>query len=58
MDKSYTAGGTMRKCPYTGSPEIVTFTRTISGVTFDRSKCPHHSECTDDSCPLCAHLES
>lgn len=55
MDKTYISGGTFRTCPYEGCPEIVLFDN--YGESFDRSKCPHHSECTDDSCPLCVHLK-
>ncbi len=56
-NKNYISGGTLRVCPYSGSPQIVTFFNDDTGKTFDRSQCPHHSECTDESCPLCNHLK-
>ncbi len=57
MDNSYIAGGTLHTCPYTNTPEIVTFFKKDSNKNFDRSLCPNHSECTDSSCPLCDHLK-
>lgn len=58
MDKHYTSGGTLHVCPYTASPVIVTFSQENGTKVFDRSECPHASECTDASCPLCHHLDS
>lgn len=55
MDKTYISGGTLRTCPYTDDPEVITFND--YGEHFDRTQCPHHAECTDDSCPLCNHLK-
>lgn len=54
MDKGYISGGTLQLCPFTGEPAIVTFSD--DGKSFDRSQCPHNSECSDESCPLCNHL--
>lgn len=56
MDKKYISGGTFRLCPFSKENTIITFSE--QGKTFDRSQCPYHSECTDESCPLCNYLKN
>lgn len=56
MDKKYISGGTFRLYPFSKENTIITFSE--QGKTFDRSQCPYHSECTDESCPLCNYLKN
>lgn len=57
MERFYSSAGTLRTCPYSEDPAIIQFEQRIGEAKdFDRSQCPHASDCTVETCPLCSYL--